>query len=116
MSKKEYQCLNNNCLKIFNTKIKKCPICGGIDINELVPAKCDQCGYQDKDTEIRTIYFGPDGNYCSECVPRESCSCNTFFSKEEGLRYNSEQYLKEMDGYWIVVDDKGRLCPCVDYC
>ena len=117
MPKIEYQCLNNDCLKVFNEIIIKCPLCGCIDINELIPAKCDQCGFQDEGTETRTVYFGPDNSsLCENCVPRDRCSCNVFDTKEEGLLYNKEENLIEVDGCWIAVDNNGRLIPCVDYC
>ena len=116
--KKAWQCLNNNCLQVFYKRVRECPSCKGKEIQKLSVPKCGKCGKEDEDIDNRTIYFGPNGNLCEDCVPRDMCyKCNWFSTKKEALKVYKEKNIKKIKkGQWIIVDDKGRLVPCVDYC
>ena len=94
MARFEYQCENSECLKVYQyEKPDKC-ICGCTEIRTIEPRKCDKCGYvmdwfegEPWTEEHKWVYFGPSGTLCDDCVPRRPCSCNTFRSRKEAVRF-----------------------------
>lgn len=90
--------------------------CGEVSFMVIFPSVCYECGgIESKELEM---YFGPEGSICENCVPRFECSCNTFKTKKAAIKFHGEiveRCLKKNKGCWIVMDDKGRLRPCVDY-
>ncbi len=124
MARFKYQCENPDCLKVYQyEKPDKC-VCGCTEIRIIEQRKCDKCGYvmdwftgEPWTENHKYVYYGPDGYLCEDCIPRFSCSCNTFKSKKEAVKFGAYPIIKRISRRkWITVDEKGRITPCVDWC
>jgi len=75
---------------------------------------CKTCGK----VCVEYIWGGPDGDFCDDCVPRNECfNCNYFKKKRKARlsKFGSKISIKKRDGFYYLIDNKGRLVPCVDY-
>jgi hypothetical protein len=78
--------------------------------------KCKIC----KKKCYKYIWFGPEGSFCDNCVPRFECfECNYFKTKDAALKNFSEKFhiIEKKDNFYYIYDKspQKRLVPCVDY-
>jgi len=65
-------------------------------------------------------YANNDNPYiCDDCIGTPDdigCSCNWHYGlPQEGLPTDEPEGIKEEDGYWQYIDERGRPYPCNEY-
>ena len=115
-----YQCLI--CYETINTEdiLKVCPKCGEANpeqLHKMEAIECDKCHKLcGRHVGLELDYWlGPDGSFCSNCVPRRICSCNTFKHKWHGREEGYSKFKRIDNKKWVALDDSGKIYPCVDY-